>query len=103
MGYCDKLTEISPLRSLKLRILNLHGTGVTDEGIAQFLNDGAGSLLEEIDLSATKAERSNSITDATAQLIGVSSDVDRCEHYTSELHSHASAPTLTFCRHTVQI
>lgn len=85
MGYCAKLTDIAPLRSLKLRILNLHGTGVTDEGIAHFLNEGAGSLLEDIDLSATKAEQSNSITDATAQLIGVSSNVDRYEHYVTRL------------------
>jgi len=69
LSYCDDIDRIKGLKSLRLRILNLRGTEISDSGIVAFLKSKNAHYLEHLDLSACDANSSDLITDATAELL----------------------------------
>lgn len=72
LSYCDKLENVSDLKGLKLRCLSLRGTAVDDAGFEDFLKSKNAHLLEDLDLSASKADQAALITDRTAKMLSVS-------------------------------
>lgn len=55
-----------------MRFLSLRGTAVDDAGFEDFLKSKNASLLEDLDLSASKADQAGLITNRTAKMVSVS-------------------------------
>mmetsp|Transcript_24121 Transcript_24121/g.35746 ORF Transcript_24121/g.35746 Transcript_24121/m.35746 type:complete len:341 (-) Transcript_24121:48-1070(-) len=69
LSYCEDIDYVKGLIPLRLRILNLRGTDIRDNGILSLLKSKNARNLEKLDLSACDSDSSDLITDDTVKIL----------------------------------